>query len=218
MSFPETSSVAAIVFPERATAALGLSLSREQQQALLRYVALMQKWNQVYNLTAIREPERMLSHHILDSLAVVSHIRPGRVLDVGSGAGLPGIPLAVARPELTVTLLDSNQKKTAFIQQVIAELGLKNAQVINQRVENWRAPRPFDTIISRAFAELSDFVRQTRHLLAPGGEFVAMKGQRPDMEIAHLSEAFRLNRVVELAVPGLDAERHLVFIELVQAT
>ena len=197
-------------------AALGLSLSRQQQYSLLDYVALMQKWNRVYNLTAIREPERMISHHLLDSLAIVPHIHARNVLDVGSGAGLPGIPLAVARPDTSVTMLDSNQKKTAFIQQAITELGLKNAQVVNERVESWRASQPFDVIVSRAFADLSDFVRQTQHLLALDGEFVAMKGQRPDMEIAKLPEAFKVKRILELAIPGLEAERHLVFLQALQ--
>lgn len=201
-----------------ATAQLGLSLSPQQHDALLNYVALMQKWNRVYNLTAIRQPERMISHHLLDSLAIVPHIRVTNVLDVGSGAGLPGIPLAIARPNVSVTMLDSNQKKTAFIQQAITELGLRNAQVVNERVEHWQASRPFDVIVSRAFADLSDFVTQTRHLLAPGGEFVAMKGQRPDAEIARLPEAFKVMRILELVVPGLEAERHLVFIQAVAPT
>lgn len=198
-----------------AAAQLGLSLSQQQHTALLDYVALMQKWNRVYNLTAIREPERMISHHLLDSLGVVPHIHGRNVLDVGSGAGLPGIPLAVARPDLSVTMLDSNQKKTAFIQQAIAELDLKNAQVVNERVENWHSPWPFDVIVSRAFADLSDFLSQTRHLLAPGGEFLAMKGLRPDMEIAKLPDAFKVKRVLELVVPGVAAERHLVIVQAV---
>lgn len=201
-----------------ATAELGLNLSPQQHDALLHYVALMQKWNRVYNLTAIRQPERMISHHLLDSLAIVPHIHATNVLDVGSGAGLPGIPLAIARPNMSVTMLDSNQKKTAFIQQAIAELGLKNAQVVNERVEHWQAPRPFDVIVSRAFADLSDFVSQTRHLLALGGEFVAMKGQRPDAEIARLPETFKVTRILELVVPALEAERHLVFVQPVPPT
>jgi len=199
-----------------AAAALGLSLSRQQHYALLDYVALMQKWNRVYNLTAIRDPQRMISHHLLDSLAIVPHIHAANVLDVGSGAGLPGIPLAIARPDISVTMLDSNQKKTAFIQQAIAELGLKNAQAVNERVENWQAPRLFDAIVSRAFADLSDFVRQTQHLLVPGGKFAAMKGLRPDMEIAKLPDAFKVEKVLELVVTGLEAERHLVVVQAVQ--
>jgi 16S rRNA (guanine527-N7)-methyltransferase len=194
-------------------AGLGLKFEPRQQGLLLDYLALLTKWNRVYNLTAIREPERMVSHHLLDSLAIVPHIDGENILDVGSGAGLPGIPLAVARPDISVTMLDSNQKKTAFIQQAISALGLKNAQVISDRVERLRTPRPFDVIISRAFAELPDFVGQSRHLLDAGGEFVAMKGQQPNAEMGRLPHGFRVKKLLRLAVPGLDAERHLVFID-----
>lgn len=193
-------------------AGMGLTLGSQQQATLLDYLTLMLKWNRVYNLTAIREPERMVSHHLLDSLAIVPHIDGERILDVGSGPGLPGIPLAVARPDISVTMLDSSHKKTAFMQQAITELGLKNAQVLCERVENLRVPRSFDIIVSRAFAELSDFVTQSRHLLASRGEFVAMKGQRPDSEIARLPAGFGVRKILKLEVPGLDAERHLVFI------
>ncbi len=200
--------------------ALGLTLAPDQQQKLVRYVLLMQKWNRVYNLTAIREPERMLSHHLLDSLAIIPSVMvqmphdgtPLRVLDVGSGAGLPGIPLAIACPDIDITMLDSNQKKTAFIQQSVSELQLMNASVECQRVEQWQAPQRFNVILSRAFAELSDFVQLAKHLLTPGGRFIAMKGQYPGDEITRLPAQFRVDNVVKLAVPGLDAERHLVFI------
>ena len=192
---------------------LDLKLGPQQQAMLLDFLALMLKWNRVYNLTAIREPERMVSHHLLDSLAIVPHVDGENILDVGSGAGLPGIPLAVARPDISVTMLDSNHKKTAFIQQAIAALGLKNARVISERVENLRMPQLFDVIVSRAFAELSDFVTQSGHLLDEGGEFVAMKGQQPDAEIARLPDSFGVKKMLRLVVPGLDAERHLVFIE-----
>jgi 16S rRNA (guanine527-N7)-methyltransferase len=198
--------------------ALGVELGTQQQEMLLSYLALMQKWNRVYNLTAIRDLDRMVSHHLLDSLSIAPHINARHVLDVGSGPGLPGIPLAVARPDLSVTMLDSNQKKTAFIQQALSELGLANAKVVFTRVESWQAPHLFDAIVSRAFADLSDFVGQARHLLDAAGEFVAMKGQRPDAEIARLPEVFRVKRMLKLAVPGLDAERHLVFIEAAQPT
>ena len=197
---------------------LNLGLSKQQQDLLLRYLTLMQKWSRVYNLTAIRDPERMVSHHLLDSLAIVFHVRGQQVLDVGSGAGLPGIPLAVSRPDLSVTMLDSNQKKTAFIQQVIAELGLTNTKVVCARVEAWRPSGSFDVIVSRAYAELADFVLQTRHLLGPEGNWLAMKGQRPDAEIARLSGRFRIKSVSKLNVPTLDAERHLVSIEATQET
>ena len=197
---------------------LGLTLSGSQQTALLQYLQLLQKWNRVYNLTAIREPERMLSHHVLDSLAVLPHVKSvsgSRLLDAGSGAGLPGIPLAIARPELPVTLLDSNQKKAAFMQQAVSELGLKNAQVVCARLESWEAPQAFEVIVSRAFADLSEFVLQSRHLLASGGVFLAMKGQRPDDEISRLPSDFRATAVHRLAVPGVDAERHVI--EVVRA-
>jgi 16S rRNA (guanine527-N7)-methyltransferase len=198
---------------DRGTAQLGLSLSAAQQAALLRYLELLQKWTRVYNLTAIRDPQRMLSHHVLDSLAIVPYLREGRVLDVGSGAGLPGIPVAIARPDLAVTLLDSSQKKAAFMQQAIAELNLKNAQVACARLQNWPAPQAFDLITSRAFADLSEFVRQSEHLLAPGGVFLAMKGQRPEDEISRLPAAFSVKAIHRLSVPGVDAERHLVEVE-----
>ena len=204
----------------RGLTALGLAVAQAQQDQLIRYVLLMQKWNRVYNLTAIREPERMVSHHLLDSLAIVPAIiaqlaadgTPLRVLDVGSGAGLPGIPLAIACPGAAITMLDSNQKKTAFIQQAVAELQLKNARVECQRVERLQSSQRFAVILSRAFSELSEFVQLAKHLLAPGGVFIAMKGQYPGEEIARLPAAFKVQKVVKLDVPGLDAERHLVFI------
>lgn len=197
----------------RGIAALRLPLDGAQQDQLMRYVALLHKWNRVYNLTAVREVERMVSHHLLDSLAILPHVDGANVLDVGTGAGLPGIPLAIARPQLPVTLLDSIQKKTAFLQQAVGELGLKNASVVCDRVELWKSPQRFDVIVSRAFAELADFVSQSAHLLAPGGVFIAMKGVKPVEEIARLPGGFRMQNVVRLDVPGLDAERHLVFIE-----
>jgi len=197
----------------RGIAALGLPLDGVQQDQLMRYVALLHKWNRVYNLTAVREIERMVSHHLIDSLAILPYVDGTNVLDVGTGAGLPGIPLAIARPHLSVTLLDSIQKKTAFLQQAIGELGLKNASVVCNRVELWKPPQRFDVIVSRAFAELADFVNQSAHLLAPGGVFLAMKGVHPVDEIKRLPAGFILQKVVRLDVPGLGAERHLVFIE-----
>lgn len=197
----------------RGITALKLPLDSTQQNQLMRYVALLHKWNRVYNLTAVREVERMVSHHLLDSLAIVPHVEGSNVLDVGTGAGLPGIPLAIARPQLSVTLLDSIQKKTAFLQQAVGELGLKNASVVCDRVELWKSSQRFDVVVSRAFAELADFVNQTARLLVPGGVFVAMKGLHPVEEIKSLPAGFRLQKVVRLEVPGLGAERHLVFIE-----
>ena len=194
----------------RASAALGLALADTQVATLERYLDLLEKWNRVYNLTAIRERSRMVTHHLLDSLAVLPHVRGPRVLDVGSGAGLPGIPLAVAGPALHVTLLESNHKKSAFLTQAVAELQLANVQVVMERVESWQPEARFDTIVSRAFAELGEFASLAGRLLAPQGVLAAMKGVHPFEEIERLPQGYRVERVVRLSVPGLDAERHLV--------
>ena len=197
---------------KRGLIALGLTLAPDTQEKLLDYIALIEKWNRVYNLTAIREPERMVSHHLLDSLAVAPHLHAKRLLDVGSGAGLPGIPLALANPDMQVTLLDSNHKKAAFLNQAVMELKLKNAEVCAERVESWQTERRFDVIISRAFSDMGEFVRITRHLLAPGGLFAAMKGLHPYEEIEKLLPDFNVRQILPLAVPGLDGARHLVLI------
>ncbi len=192
---------------------LGLRLPPGVEARLLDYLTLLQKWNRVYNLTAIRDTPKLVSHHLLDSLAVLPHLSGERVLDVGTGPGLPGIPIALARPDWSVTLLDSNHKKTAFLTQAVGDLGIANADVRRERVEQWRPPGAFEVIISRAFSELADFVRQAGHLLAPGGRFAAMKGLYPYEEIAQLPAGFRVERVEPLAVPGVEGERHLVMIE-----
>ena len=197
---------------KRGLIALGLTLGNDVQQRLLEYIALLEKWNRVYNLTAIREPEKMVSHHLLDSLAVAPHLHAKRLLDVGSGAGLPGIPLAFAKPGMHVTLLDSNHKKAAFLNQAVTELKLGNAEVCGERVESWQTPNRFDVIISRAFSEMGEFVRVTRHLLAPGGIFAAMKGLHPYEEIDKLPPDCTVQQVLPLAIPGLDGARHLVLI------
>jgi 16S rRNA (guanine527-N7)-methyltransferase len=194
----------------RDAAALGVTLAVAQVATLERYLDLLEKWNRVYNLTAIRERSRMVTHHLLDSLAVLPHVRGPRVLDVGSGAGLPGIPLAVAGPSLHVTLLESNHKKSAFLTQAVAELQLANVQVVTERVESWRTEVRFDTIVSRAFAELGEFASLAGRLLAPQGVLAAMKGVHPFEEIERLPQGIRVEQVVRLHVPGLDAERHLV--------
>ena len=194
----------------RASAALGLALADTQVATLECYLDLLEKWNRVYNLTAIRERSRMVTHHLLDSLAVLPHVRGPRVLDVGSGAGLPGIPLAVAGPALHVTLLESNHKKSAFLTQAVAELQLANVQVVMERVESWQPEARFDTIVSRAFAELGEFASLAGRLLAPQGVLAAMKGVHPFEEIERLPQGYRVQQVVRLRVPGLDAERHLV--------
>lgn len=193
-------------------ARLGLNLPASAQRDLLHYLALMQKWNKVYNLTAIRQPEQMVTHHLLDSLSVAPHIRPGRWLDVGCGAGLPGLVLAVARPDCRFTLLDSNSKKTSFVQQAIIDLKLKNAEVFCARAEEWKPEERFDGIISRAFAELADFVAATRHLLANGGCWVAMKGHL-EHDVKALPADVQVGQTVSLQVPGLQAARHLVILK-----
>ncbi len=197
---------------QRGLIALGLTLERDIQQRLLDYVALIEKWNRVHNLTAIREPEKMVSHHLLDSLAVAPHLHAKRLLDVGSGAGLPGIPLALANPDMHVTLLDSNHKKAAFLNQAVMELRLKNAEVCAERVESWQAQNKFGVIISRAFSDMGEFVRITRHLLAPGGIYAAMKGLHPYEEIDKLPPGCKVQQVLPLAIPGLEGARHLVLI------
>ena len=196
--------------------ALGVELPLAAQHKLLDYAALLNKWNRTYNLTALRDPALAVSYHLLDSLAVLPPMQAecdlDSLLDVGSGGGMPGIPLAIARPEMRVTLLDSNSKKTAFLQQAVIELGLKNVTVHTGRVEDFRPPAPFAAIVSRAFAELADFVNLTRHLLAPGGCWLAMKGVWPNEEIAGLPSGVALRAVHPLAVPGVDGARHLLVI------
>lgn len=202
-------------------AELGVDLSDAQCDRLLDYLALLAKWNAVYNLTAIRDPRQMLTQHLLDSLSIVPHIaaREGAsILDVGSGGGLPGIVLAVALPDRVVTLNDIVQKKTAFQAQAKAELKLANLSVLTGRVETLRpgteVSGKFDAIVSRAFAELADFVTLSRHLVSERGSIWAMKGVRPDAEISRLPDDAHVAQVIRLAVPSLDAERHLVEIVL----
>ena len=193
--------------------AMQLNLDAPQEARLLDYLALIGKWNRTYNLTAIHEPERMLTHHLLDSLAILPMLASGPLLDVGSGAGLPGIPVAIARPEHNVVLLDSSQKRCGFMQQAAIELKLHNIDVVHARAEDYRPAAKFPQIVSRAFSDLGEFVKVTRHLLTDGGEWLAMKGLSPDEEIAQLKGA-RIKRDEKLSVPGLDAERHLIIMEM----
>ncbi len=195
-------------------AALQLELTEEQQEKLLAFVALLAKWNKTYSLTAIREPERMVPHHLLDSLAPLSHLSGEnlRVLDVGSGFGTPGIPLAIARPDWQLVLLDSNHKKTTFLRQALLELQLPNVTIVTERVENYQPEALFDIVTSRAFSDLAEFVRLTRHLLAPSGQWAALKGVYPFEEIALLPAEVKVTKVEKLTVPGVDAERHLVHV------
>jgi len=197
-------------------AALGLTLPDGAEAKLLAYLALLDKWNRVYNLTAVRDAERMVSHHLLDSLGAVPFFQGETVLDVGSGGGLPGIPLAIARPELQVTLIDSIAKKTAFLLQAKAELGLKNLNVVTGRVEDFRPESGFDVVTSRAFSDLREFVTLTRHLLKPSGHWLAMKGLYPNEEIALLPPGVKVSADHALVIPGLEASRHLIVLEPVE--
>jgi len=196
-------------------AAGGAPQDRIARNKLGAFLRLLAKWNRAYNLTAIREPEKMVTHHVLDALSVLPHLpaRAGlRVLDVGSGPGVPGIPLALARPDWQFVLIDSSQKKTAFLQQAVIELGLANVEVVAERSEDYAPPAPFDVVISRAFADLADFAAAAAQHLAPDGRLYAMKGELPADEIARLPAGYRVVATPALAVPGLDAARHLVII------
>ena len=190
---------------------LGLNLPESAQQQLLAFRDLLLKWNKTYNLTALRDPAQAISHHLLDSLAILPQLDAGNLLDVGSGGGLPGIPLAIARPELQVCMVDTVQKKTTFLQQAVIELGLKNVTVNHARVEEMQGQ--YAQITSRAFAELGLFVSLTRHLLAPNGRWLAMKGVRPDDELKALPADITVDAIIPLTVPGLGAERHLIILK-----
>ncbi len=193
---------------------LALTLPVDAREQLLRYVALLAKWSRTYNLTAIRNPLEMVSQHLLDSLAVIPYLPmpsgDAVLADVGSGAGLPGIPLAIARPAWRVTLNDASQKKCAFLRQATIELALRNVEVQEGRVEAWLPARRFEVVISRAFAELASFVSACRHLVARGGALAAMKGTYPGEELGRLPACCRCDQAFPLRVPLLDAERHLV--------
>jgi 16S rRNA (guanine527-N7)-methyltransferase len=190
---------------------LGLNVPDSAQQKLLAFRDLLLKWNKTYNLTALRDPAQAISHHLLDSLAILPLLDGGNLLDVGSGGGLPGIPLAIARPELQVCMVDTVQKKTTFLQQAVIELGLKNVTVNHARVEEMQGQ--YAQITSRAFAELGLFVSLTRHLLAPNGRWLAMKGIRPDDELKALPADITVEAIIPLTVPGLGAERHLIILK-----
>jgi len=191
-------------------ASLNLAIDEDKISRLLSFIKLIEKWNKAYNLTAIRDREEMVRLHLLDSLAILPYIEGERVIDIGTGAGLPGIPLAICLPETEFTLLDSNAKKTRFVQQAILELKLKNVAVCHQRVEQFHPEKKFNVVITRAFASLNQIVELTAHLLSKEGFLLAMKGQRPDAELEQISA----NKVVmPIAVPGIEAERCLVRIE-----
>jgi 16S rRNA (guanine527-N7)-methyltransferase len=192
-------------------AEMGLSVSQAMQEKLLQYLALLQKWNKVYNLTAVRDPHEMVVLHLLDSLSVLPYIGDKNLLDVGSGAGLPGIVLAIVKPELQVTTIDTVQKKAIFMRQVKGELGLDNLTVVNKRVEEFVPSEPFVQIISRAFSEIALFMRLTKHLIMSNGEWLAMKGVIPAHEFENVET--QPQKIIPLNVAHLKAERHLVIFE-----
>ena len=194
-------------------AALGLEavVSKEMQQKCLDYMSLMQKWNKVYNLTAVRDADEMLVLHLLDSLSVLPYIQSGNLLDVGSGGGLPGLVVAITRPDVAVTTIDTVQKKAIFMRQVKAELGLHNAEVVHGRVEAYQPPALFAQVISRAFSDIALFQQLTRHLILPRGRWLAMKGVVPTEELQRAGVVPA--EVIRLQVPNLQAERHLIVFE-----
>ena len=199
---------------DRGLGELGLALPSGAREKLIAYLGLLAKWNKAYNLTAIRDPLRGVSHHLLDSLAVLRELPAGPLADIGSGGGLPGIPLAIAEPGRAVTLNDSSRKKGAFLRQAIIELGLANAAVHVGRVEQWHPAEPFAVVITRGFSALASFVASCRHLAAPSGVLAAMKGAFPRAELEALPAGCDCRDVRKLAVPLLDAERHLVLCRL----
>lgn len=180
---------------------------------LLQFLRELAKWNRAYNLTAVRDPQAMVTRHVLDSLTAHPFVRGARILDVGTGAGLPGIPLALTNPEKRFVLLDSNGKKTRFVQHAVGVLGLANVEVVHARIEQWEPQDSFDTVISRAFSSLHDFVTSSGRFIHDEGCLLAMKGKQPVGEIEALPATWTVARVVPVSVPGLDAERHFVILE-----
>ena len=189
---------------------MGQPLDRQTESQLIRYIELIGQWNRVYNLSNIRDLDTMVVRHLLDSLSVYFHIEGKTVLDVGTGAGLPGIPLAIAMPDRQFVILDSNQKKTKFLQQVCYQIQLKNVRVVHKRVEEYFADPKFDTVISRAFSTLREFLTLSQHLIKPDGQFLAMKGVFPLTELQEIKVPFKLIEATPLKVPLLNAERHVV--------
>ena len=190
---------------------MGLDLGSPVRKKLLIFLELLEKWNRTYNLTAVRDPEQMVPRHLLDSLTVLPYLQGHKILDIGTGAGLPGIPLALARPDLAFTLLDSNAKKTRFATQALHELGLKNVEIVQERVEKFHPEIKFDTLIARAFASIPDMLAASRHLCTPHGRFLVMKGVFPQEELAAVMDGYQAE-VRALRIPGLDAARHLVIL------
>jgi 16S rRNA (guanine527-N7)-methyltransferase len=191
---------------------LSVELDGKQIHQLASLVGLLAKWNRVYNLTAVRDPQEMVTRHILDSLAVLPYLRGESLLDVGTGAGLPGLPLAIARPDLSLALLDSSDKKLRFVRQVAAELNLDQVSVVHTRMQAYQPAQPFAMVISRAVSSLSELYRMTHHLVSNDGRFLFMKGVRPDTELDDFEHAGRI-QIQQLKIPGLDAERHLLILD-----
>jgi 16S rRNA (guanine527-N7)-methyltransferase len=190
---------------------LGLNCSTHQVEQLIAYLEMLQRWNKAYNLTAIREPIQMVRLHLLDSLAVHPFIKDAKdIIDVGTGPGLPGIPLAILNPDINFTLLDSNGKKTRFLFQAINDLSLANAREINQRVEKYQPEQLFDIVLSRAFSSISDMLAQCNHLVTDSGFFLAMKGKKPDSELSQIAKDYKVVDLSQINVPQVDSERHLI--------
>ncbi len=192
---------------------LGLAVDEAAQQSMLDYLALLGEWNRAYNLTAVKDPMQQVTHHLLDSLSVLPWLHGKRVADIGTGAGLPGIPLAIVQPEKQFTLLDSRGKKTRFLGHVARQLGLENVEIVTARIEDYRPPAPFDTVVARALAVLPRLANLAEPLLAPDAILLAMKGRDPVEEVRALPTGWRVRDKRRLEVPGLQAERHVVVIE-----
>jgi len=191
----------------------GLQVDDQAREAMLKYLGLLQRWNKAYNLTSIKDPVQMLSYHLLDSLSIGPHLQGQSFIDVGTGAGLPGIPLAVTHPDKNFSLLDSNGKKIRFLFQIKTALKLRNVKEMQGRVEEYRPEQRYDGVISRAFASLTDMIEGSKHLLIPGGRFYAMKGRYPDKELSGLPKGYKVEQAIELEVPTLDQQRHLIIIK-----
>jgi 16S rRNA (guanine527-N7)-methyltransferase len=198
---------------QKGLAAQGLQVEEPARAAMLQYLGLLQRWNKAYNLTSIKDPLQMLSYHLLDSLSIGPHLQGRLFIDVGTGAGLPGIPLAITHPDKTFSLLDSNGKKIRFLFQIKTALQLSNVKEMQGRVEEYKPEQRYDGVISRAFASLTDMIKGSEHLLASGGYFYAMKGRYPDKELSELPKGYKVEQVIELDVPTLDQQRHLIIIK-----